>query len=511
MPDPPKAFYIPDYPAVEPRFEYQEVASALIPLLVRKDDKGATVVGIHGPWGAGKTTLMDAIRAKLPTASPNGIPIVFNAWKFQDREALWRALILHVLGQLRAVRLADWKEKNKGKDEAEFEDAEITQVEDKLYRAFTVDVKGPWKIEWRSLIVELLTIGLSLFQLGFVGKAIKSSTSWLGKLFTGGEDKDGKKKEEGVLNHDRIKELSGVLTREVLHRQVNQVQSIEQFLDEFQKLVKKFENRRIFVFIDDLDRCLPESALEIFEAIKLFLDSPGISYVVALDRDTIRKALAVRYSRRGAAAADQSFLDPDEYIEKTISLSFDLPKLSREDALSLVADFELPVTMTDQQKIDIPKQIVRALGRNPRRLRRFMNTLVVNLTLVKSLKENGAYIGQNLDLFVKLMLIAYRHSAVFGAAREDAGLLIRLQEYYNQSAGNDQNARDARLAAVRKESPLVAAQCGKDEFWRVIRIQPQLNNQPDTVKNMMNWFRYRTAAPDKQKGNKDPDAWMDEE
>lgn len=126
------------------------------------------------------------------------------------------------------------------------------------------------------------------------------------------------------------REISGILERTTVRRHVAQIRSIEQFLGKFCDLLNILLERkqRVFVFVDDLDRCLPEDALEVFESIKLFLDAPGCGYVVALDRDVIRKGLAARYSRPGMAGAGQDFIDPDQYIEKTISLSFDLPTLT---------------------------------------------------------------------------------------------------------------------------------------------------------------------------------------
>jgi hypothetical protein len=492
--------YIPDYPAKEPSFDYKVVAKGLAPLLLRPSDPGATVVGIHGPWGAGKTTLMAAIQREIEAEVPYGISIEFNAWKFQDREALWRALILHILGELRRVKAQSWLKGNPGKKIDDFEDPKLCQVEDKLYRAFSVEERGPWKVQWRTLIVELVTIGLSVFKLGFVSTALKGSKSWMGRLFGGLDDKGGKETGESGLKHDRVKELAGVLERDVLHRQVNQVQSIEQFLAEFSKLIGEFskEWRRVFVFIDDLDRCLPESALEIFEAIKLFLDAPGIAYVIALDRDTIRKALAVRYARQDEADRGQSLLDPDEYIEKTISVSFDLPKLSEEDAIEFIQEVELPCILDDARR----KAIVRALGTNPRRLRRFMNALSVNLHIAEGAGEAGklALEPASLDLFLKLLLISYRYSGIFSMVRENPDLLIGLQKIANVYSGNKdkQAARKARNDLLDKESPLMAKLAEKEDFWTVMALPPQLNDDEKAMGNMLNWFRYRVPKATKQ-------------
>lgn len=492
--------YRPDFPTLNPQFDFPAIARGLVPLLKADVEEGATVLGLHGPWGSGKTTLMKAIQREIRKDLPSSIAIEFNAWKFQDREALWRALILHVLAELRDIRMDAWLKEDENRTPSDFKDPAITQIEDRLYRAFTVDESGPWKIQWKTLIVETLTIGLSVLKLGFVGTALKASGGFWAGLFGGGkaEGKEGKK-DEAVLDHDRIKELAGVLEREVIHRQMNQIQSIEQFLSKFQDMVREIAAQgRIYVYIDDLDRCLPESALEIFEAIKLFMDAPGINYVIALDRDTIRKALAVRYNRRGDAANDQIFLDPDEYIEKTVTVSFDLPKLSPDDdALWFIQDIRLPLRLSDAER----KTIVGALGTNPRRLKRFMNTLAVNLHIAA---EAGRVEILDQDpvaraLFLKLLLISYRYSGVFAMAREDDQLLIGLQEISNvyvDDRDDLEKARDVRRKSVEVNWVLASRLVDREDFWKLMALKPQLNDDPAALSGMMQWFRFRPHKAD---------------
>lgn len=50
------------------------------------------------------------------------------------------------------------------------------------------------------------------------------------------------------------------------------------------------------VFIDDLDRCLPDRAVEVLEAIKLFLDVEGCVFFIAVDRDVIERVVRVQYA-----------------------------------------------------------------------------------------------------------------------------------------------------------------------------------------------------------------------
>ena len=51
---------------------------------------------------------------------------------------------------------------------------------------------------------------------------------------------------------------------------------------------KETENLRMVIFIDDLDRCTPERALEILESVKTFFDIEGIIFVIGIDPSTIR-------------------------------------------------------------------------------------------------------------------------------------------------------------------------------------------------------------------------------
>lgn len=50
---------------------------------------------------------------------------------------------------------------------------------------------------------------------------------------------------------------------------------VDAFHREFTKLVEQIPAcKAVVVFIDDLDRCLPETVVDTFEAIRLFLNTP---------------------------------------------------------------------------------------------------------------------------------------------------------------------------------------------------------------------------------------------
>lgn len=483
--------YSEDIPSQTPIFDYELVAQALLSLL-RQPRKGATVLGIHGAWGSGKTTLINALHRQLNTELGHQQPIFieFNAWKYQNREALWRALILRVLAELR----------RSGGDSKN-----LDELERALYRSFEVQEKGAWEVNWRTLIVEIIGIGLSILKVDYIATAFRSSNSWFARLFIGEEKgKDGKS-ENSVIDDKRVEKLASVLERKIVKRHIDQVQSVEQFLSEFQKMMKVFTDngQSVFVFIDDLDRCLPESALEIFEAIKLFLDAPGCSYIVGLDRDVIRKGLAIKYAPGGQGAKGQSLIDPDEYIEKTITLSYDLPRLTRLDSFQFIEETLLPITLDNQHKA----LIFAALGSSPRRIKRFMNTLALQLHLAALAKAASQSVHpvlltdsepRKFDVYLKLLLIAYRYSGVYAASLEDPGLLERLQNTSNTFEADCKSgtleARNKRGETLLKEQPIVAALQEQEHFWRLFSKKPSLKDENQLVSELREWFRHRPPA-----------------
>jgi hypothetical protein len=486
--------YYEDIPARNPQFDYSLIAKALCSLLLQPHDH-AIVVGIHGQWGTGKTTLLDALRSELKERllADEAIIVDFNAWKFQDRQALWRALILHLLGELRR-RSGD--------------ENRIEELQQALYRAFTVEEQGPWRIDWRAIRTETIGILLSIVKLDFVAEAIKGSVGgalgWFSQIF-GGSSND---QQSATIDQTRVDRLARALERETGERQVLQVQSIEQFLSEFQKLMAEFtENgRRVFVFIDDLDRCLPESALEIFESIKLFLDAPGCGYTVALDREVIRKGLAAKYAVPGEAALGQVFIDPDEYIEKTISVSFDLPRLANRDIHDLIAAVQLPFPLDNRQK----ELLIAGLGSNPRRIKRFMNTLMVHVHLATIAKEAGLPIHEWLctnsqprqfDVFLKLLIIAYRYSGAFAVAVEDPGLLKRLQRVSNtyrqtvvQNPAQEDGAWQDRKNSLASELSVVATLQNEEAFWRLMGEAPRFTDHFELVLELRASAKWEVAS-----------------
>lgn len=92
-------------------------------------------------------------------------------------------------------------------------------------------------------------------------------------------------------------------------------------LDSLRKKLEKAlleVDRKIIVLIDDIDRLSNSQIRDIFQLVKQVADLPNIIYILAMDREVVKRALAEVHNTDG-----------NEYLEKIIQIPFELPELSK--------------------------------------------------------------------------------------------------------------------------------------------------------------------------------------
>ncbi|WP_158278060.1 P-loop NTPase fold protein [Caulobacter endophyticus] len=102
-------------------------ARALADVILLKAARPPLALGVFGPWGSGKSTLVRRLQSEIrqqleaERAQPSGagelgrvrnaIQIEFSAWSFADSENLWAALTAEVFDQLAAGGIDGWRGK----------------------------------------------------------------------------------------------------------------------------------------------------------------------------------------------------------------------------------------------------------------------------------------------------------------------------------------------------------------------------------------------------------------
>ncbi len=84
------------------QFGFEGYAKTLADLISYKENPTPFVLGIYGPWGSGKTTLMEAVRTRLSKASASPTQRIcksvwFQAWKYAAEDAMLAALLEEIL------------------------------------------------------------------------------------------------------------------------------------------------------------------------------------------------------------------------------------------------------------------------------------------------------------------------------------------------------------------------------------------------------------------------------
>jgi len=126
----------------------------------------------------------------------------------------------------------------------------------------------------------------------------------------------------------------------------NQIAFIERFHEDFKKIVDAYAGigKKVYVFIDDLDRCELPKAADLMQALNLMISNdPHIIFILGIDRAKVAASLAVKYKDiipyfpLSLIATDNEtknnrhlYLNGMEYgysfLDKFIQISFQVPQ-----------------------------------------------------------------------------------------------------------------------------------------------------------------------------------------
>src|SRR5258708_17851344 len=106
-------------------------------------------------------------------------------------------------------------------------------------------------------------------------------------------------------------------------------EEIAEFRKAFDKLLKDAGIKQLIVLVDDLDRCLPDTAIETLEAIRLFVFTSGTAFVVAADEAMIEYAVRKHFPDLPDTTGPQTYAR--NYLEKLIQIPFRIPALGETE------------------------------------------------------------------------------------------------------------------------------------------------------------------------------------
>ncbi|MDR7269692.1 formylglycine-generating enzyme required for sulfatase activity [Pelomonas saccharophila] len=412
----------------------------------------ALVIGVFGEWGAGKSRLLQTVAGSLsPGDGQTALNVVvpFNAWRYEREEHLLVPL-LRVAQQCLSKAL----------------EASVPE-----------DIRRAERLSDRFIL--LGELAQTVYQHGG-RELLQTALATQGVVFKLPElKKDPNKPEPPFWERWRLRREA--LKRErLLQTPVNQLNSLYyDFLEHLKAVTGRnpkalalhrerlkygglgwwprlnyglrrlgiwlgtgetpkdqdFQVNLVFL-VDDLDRCLPDKAVEVLEAIKLFLEVEGCAFVLALDEEVVERGIAHRY--RDYSLQGKEGMTPitgAEYLEKLVHLPVRLPRPTGAAARDFLAG-KWPDWFADAsaQANDLATLVAAVTPGVPRKLHR----MTALLALAESLGAGDAKTPRRrewLAIVCALQLFApalYRYLRLHGAR-----LLITLADWRTDALFRD--------------------------------------------------------------------------
>ena len=341
-------------------------------------------VGVLGDWGSGKTSLLQMAKERLD-ATDGFVTVFFSPWRYEAYEDVKAALMDAILTRL--------------EDEIPDEELEKKKILGRL-RGMAARLRAGSATAVNSMLPTLMTLGAAHAGLppGLVAPVGAAAAA-------------------GAIAAEQSPQTTTDDTGPTV------IESVTEFREEFKKLLDSLTDiKAVVVFIDDLDRCLDDTVIYVFEAIRLFLQVASTAFVLAANRDIVQAAVERRYpaAREGDPALGR------DYLEKIIQVEITVPPLSEAEAetyLNLLfaelrlnkADMDKIRQAATRRRVDgqfavamnygiakdglgsispeleadftianrVAPTLSRGLRGNPRQLKRFLNTMLLRLATAR--------------------------------------------------------------------------------------------------------------------------------
>jgi KAP-like P-loop domain-containing protein/CHAT domain-containing protein len=309
----------------EDQLGFSDYVTAFADLITSPYTRPPLTIGIFGTWGMGKSFLLEHIEREITrrqtfrdgeahhgTGISEAYIVRFNAWEYSASEIVWPGLVRKILSTLDKdvpwPRYKRWWTRLRWNLTREFRRLRAPLAAAGMVVAIAVAVAL-----WRNHTDLAKTIAAVVAALG-VGGLLKAASDpvarWVTTLFA--ESNYG--------------------------RQIGYMEDIKHDLETLERRLHKDGNPegdvvgRILVLIDDLDRCEPEKAVEMLQAVNLLLNFSSFIVCLGIDARIVTGAVEKHYAgllgRTGASGY--------EYLDKIVQIPFRIPEPGEEEIKTFI-------------------------------------------------------------------------------------------------------------------------------------------------------------------------------
>lgn len=314
--------------------------------------RGPFTIGVFADWGHGKTSVLRQAKS-LIDADPNSEAVVtvwFNAWQYEREDHPIVPLLATIVAAVDTRR------------------AELQANSTAAAKVTEATLSGLRK----------LSRALRAMAYGFSAKT-KVGVPGFGEVEASFVAKEMIERYDQLTAEDRSDPL---LMRSMYYNAFELLKGVTQDTHEESGNEKP---PKIVVFVDDLDRCMPEQALHLLEGVKLALAQPGFIFALGVDRRIIESYLTKRYKDNYGV---ENYTGGSSYLDKIVQLSLYIPPHEErfEEYIKTLIGEKFDEGHADTREIRetlLSLASLLAIGANhtPRTLVRLVNNLLVDARL----------------------------------------------------------------------------------------------------------------------------------
>lgn len=413
-------------------------------------------MGVSGGWGVGKSSMLNLISDALTERAGDKnryLFVEFNAWLYQGYDDARAALMEQIAAELI--------------QRAESNSTALAKAKGLLKR-----------VNWLRVAAlaggSAAAMAFGLPPIGLIGAGVSAVSDMT--------DGDVTKKDVEALDKagkDTASAATGLLNPEKGQTPPAQIEALRrQFRETLQEM-----DATLVVLIDDLDRCLPSTAISTLEAVRLFLFLPRTAFIIAADDKMIRQAVRVHFKN-----AD---LDDDlvtNYFDKLIQVPLRVPPLGTQEVRAYL--MLLHVDKAGLGEDETERVRVAVCGRLSES---WKGKRVDHQYMLELLPDCSDTLRQNLDLADRLAPLLASSIQVAGNPRLIKRFLntlwIRLAVAKSQGVAVD----EATLAKV-----LLFERCASEAAYQ--RLVTEVNNADNGVPEFLRDWEKRSRAGEKVEG-----------
>jgi hypothetical protein len=411
-------------------FGHRDYTDVLVSIL--EDETPPPTVGLFGPWGVGKSTIIGGVQRQLKGREVGFVYL--DTWRYEG-DPLRRQFLIEAAKQLdRAGKLKGGYSPEKELDELHIDRQEIKEsLELSLVRFAKATLIGAL-----FAVVALILLFAGVFEdvlSGDFGTSVLASVV----AFTLGTF-------AGLFSQAIV-----VRPTTVTHKAL---QDPDRFAEKFAALLKALRPPRLVVAIDNLDRCSPEKAVEMLGTIKTYLEpvvaggllprseaneavDKEVVFLIAVDDAALRRHLVAQEQARSAHHGELAVRRyVDEYLAKFFSARLPIRPILLDDMRGYVEGHMQPLAeargLDKAQTAALISLVASALRRNPRGVKQFRNDLESRLRLLEEREQMkdakrgiDPPISGEVTMVAKLALIETEWPDAFARLQEDPRLLER--------------------------------------------------------------------------------------